>query len=250
MATVSRPVLILGATGGIGLHLVKQLLAKGTPVRALVRSPGKLPDAVKEDVNFSMVQASVTEVTDEELDSHVQECNAVVSCLGHVEVFGEPKDLVLQTARRVCESLGRVQSDESEVKSKFVLLNTVLVTNPNDPSDQARHGWASRLLVGALHWALPPMVDNTKTAHYLIDDIGPSHPKVEYCIVRPDSLSDKLQNVSGYAVHETLQNGVFSPIGTSKVNVANFMMRLVLEQGYWETWRGKMPVVVDDNASG
>ena len=241
MAAASRPVLVLGSTGGIGLHLVKQLLATGAPVRAVLRSPNKVPDEVRQDTNFSMVQVpSVTEVSDEELDSHVRGCSAVVSCLGHTDVFGEPKDLVLQTTRRVCEALGRIQ----EPKSKFVLLNTVLVTNPNDPSDQARHGWASRMLVSALHWALPPMVDNTKTAHYLIEDIGQSHAHVEYCIVRPDSLSDT-KPVSDYDVHETLQNGVFSPIGTSKANVAHFMMRLVLEQSVWETWRGKMPVVVD-----
>ncbi|CAE7753071.1 DESI1 [Symbiodinium pilosum] len=244
MAAGSRPVLVLGATGGIGLHLVKQLLAKGTPVRAVLRSPDKLPDETKQDANISLVQIpGVTDLTDEDLDTHVRGCAAVVSCLGHVGVYDEPRDLVLQTTRRVCQALGRTHDDESQ-KSKFVLLNTVLVTNPNDPNDSAQHGWASRMLVSALHWALPPMVDNTKTAHYLIEDIGQEHPKIEYCIVRPDSLSDT-HPVSDYLVHETLQNGVFSPIGTSKANVANLMMRLVLEQPLWEMWRCKMPVVVD-----
>ena len=77
-----------------------------------------------------MVEAlSVTDLTDEELDANVRDCCAVASCLGHVGVYEEPRDLVLQMTRRVCEALGRTQQDSSP-KPKFILLNTVLVTNP------------------------------------------------------------------------------------------------------------------------
>jgi predicted dehydrogenase/nucleoside-diphosphate-sugar epimerase len=41
---LTRPeVLVLGATGFIGRELTRQLIARGTPIRVLVRNPGRLP---------------------------------------------------------------------------------------------------------------------------------------------------------------------------------------------------------------
>lgn len=46
------PVAVTGATGFIGTRLVERLVAEGTPVRALVRSPGKLRPRLRDRVEL------------------------------------------------------------------------------------------------------------------------------------------------------------------------------------------------------
>ena len=65
-----------------GRALVEQLLNKGQKVRAIVRSPRKLPAKVLDHPNATVVEASVLDLTDEEMAEHVKDCDAVVSCLG------------------------------------------------------------------------------------------------------------------------------------------------------------------------
>jgi uncharacterized protein YbjT (DUF2867 family) len=46
------PVLVVGATGNVGPHLVKHLLGSGSQVRALVRDPGKAADLLGPEVEI------------------------------------------------------------------------------------------------------------------------------------------------------------------------------------------------------
>ena len=102
-------VLVVGATGMTGRALVEQLLSKGHKVRAIARSPHKLPAKVLEHPNATVIEASVLDLTDEEMAEHVKDCDAVVSCLGHVMdfkgLFGEPKNLVTDATRRLCKAI-------------------------------------------------------------------------------------------------------------------------------------------------
>ena len=84
-------VLVVGATGKTGRALVEQLLGKGHNVRAIVRSPRKLPAKVRDHPNATVIEASVLDLTDEEMAKHVRDCDAVVSlvlgaCNGSKEV--------------------------------------------------------------------------------------------------------------------------------------------------------------------
>ena len=80
-----------------GRRLVEQLLGKNYKVRIIVRSSHKLPADIVENPNTMTIEASVLDLTDEEVTEHVMDCDAVVSCLGHVinfkGIFGEPKKL-------------------------------------------------------------------------------------------------------------------------------------------------------------
>ena len=80
-----------------GRPLVEQLLGKNHKVRIIVRSSHKLPADIVENPNTKAIEASVLDLTDEEMTEHVKDCDAVVSCLGHVMdfkgIFGEPKKL-------------------------------------------------------------------------------------------------------------------------------------------------------------
>ena len=69
--------LIFGATGGTGKHFVAQALADGHTVRALVRSPGKLPSGQQ---NLDVRQGSITDTVD--LDGLLDGVDFVVSMLG------------------------------------------------------------------------------------------------------------------------------------------------------------------------
>jgi uncharacterized protein len=48
---VMSPVLILGATGSLGHHVLRQALAAGHVVTVFVRTPSKLPPEVRERVS-------------------------------------------------------------------------------------------------------------------------------------------------------------------------------------------------------
>ena len=88
-----------------GRPLVEQLLCKNHKVRVVVRSSLKLSAKVLENPNTTVIEASVLDLTDEEMAEHVKDCDAVVSCLGHIldfnGMFGEPKNYA-QTRPDVC----------------------------------------------------------------------------------------------------------------------------------------------------
>ena len=72
------------------------------------------------------------DLTDEEMAEHVKDCDAVVSCLGHVMdlkgIFGDPKRLCTDATRRLC---GTIEENRPTKPTKFILMNTVGVQNPD-----------------------------------------------------------------------------------------------------------------------
>ena len=90
-----KTLLIAGATGNTGRPLVEQSLALGHTVRVIVRSRHRLPAAVLEHPNIAVIEASILDLSDQELSDAVKGCDAVVSCLGHVisfkGIFGAPE---------------------------------------------------------------------------------------------------------------------------------------------------------------
>ena len=118
--------LIAGATGATGRWLVKELLEREQMVRVIVRSPERLPEAVRGHANLEVIQASLLDLSDAELAQHVMGCDAVASCLGHnmtfKGMFGHPRRLVTDAARRLCEA---VRANAPGKPVKYVLMNTV-----------------------------------------------------------------------------------------------------------------------------
>ena len=115
-----------------GRALVEQLLSKGHNVRAIVRSPRKLPAKVRDHPNATVIETSVLDLTDEEMAKHVKDCDAVVSCLGHViylkGMFRDPKRLCTDATRRLCDA---IKENRPTKPTKFILMNTVGVGNPD-----------------------------------------------------------------------------------------------------------------------
>jgi nucleoside-diphosphate-sugar epimerase len=235
-------VLVLGGTGRTGGMIVRQLLERGVRVRAVVRSAQRLPDGVAEDARLEVVQADLLALDDEEFARLVDGCDAVVSCLGHTisaqGVFGKPRDLVTQAARRVCRAAATLQPEQPV---RFVLMSSVAVNRPGRAD--ARRGSFERALLWLQRGLVPPGRDNQRAADFLLETMGQHGGHVEWTAVRPDTLREG--DISPYVVHEALVDGLFRPGETARANVADFMCELVTDDAVWDRWRGRLPVIVN-----
>jgi nucleoside-diphosphate-sugar epimerase len=234
-------ILVAGATGATGRLLVQQLLDRGHGVRAVIRSPEKLPDASRNHPLLTLIQASILDISDEEMARQLEGCAAVASCLGHnlswKGVFGHPRRLVTEATRRLCSA---IRSNDRQGPVRFVLMNTA--GNSNRDLNE-RLSFAHRCVIGLLRLLLPPHADNENAADYLRTDIGQSDESVQWVAVRPDNLIDEDQ-VTEYDVYPTpTRSAIFNAGSTSRINVAHFMADLVTDNGLWHRWRGQMPVI-------
>ena len=236
-------ILVVGATGKTGRPLVEQLLGKNHKVRIIVRSPHKLPAGILENPNTTVIEASILDLTDEEMTEHVRDCDAVVSCLGHVMdfkgIFGEPKKLCTDATQRLCKAL---EKDSLPKPTKFILMNTVGVQNPDLGEKRA---WFERGLLTLLRHILPPHRDNETAAKYLHDIVGKKNKHIEWCSVRPDSLIDA--EVSPYDVKESPITGILNGRPTTRSNVAHFMAELIENKELWSAWKFRMPVIMNSS---
>ena len=234
-------ILIVGASGATGRLLTEELLNRGQFVKVIVRSPDKLPTAIRNHENLSVIQASVLDLSDAELAQHVKDCDAVASCLGHnitlKGMFGHPRKLVTDAARRLSNAI-KANSPENQIK--FVLMNTTGNSNRdlNEPIP-----FAQKLVVGLLRLLLPPHADNEQAADYLRSKVGQNDPLIEWAAVRPDGLIDE-DKVSAYEVYPSpIRSAIFDAGQTSRINVGHFMADLITEDEIWQKWKGQMPVI-------
>lgn len=239
-------VLVVGASGATGRLLVQQLLNRGHNVKAIVRSPDKLPARMKDNHDhLSVICASVLDLSDYEIAEHVCGCNAVASCLGHnmsfKGMFGHPRKLVTDATRRLCDAIKANRSDEA---TKFVLMNTAGNRDLDEPIS-----FAQRCVVGLIRLLLPPHADNEKAADFLRSDIGQNDGAIEWVVVRPDGLVNE-EDVSEYEVHASpIRSAIFNPGVTSRINVSHFMAELIANDETWNKWKGLMPVIYNKSSS-
>ena len=230
-------VLIVGASGATGRLVVDQLLGKGVEVKAIIRSLDALPDSP----NLTKIQASVHELTIDEMARHIKDCNAVVSCLGHnltlKGMFGKPRSLVTDTLQCVCSAIKSIETGDVV---KVILMNTTGNCNRDIPETPPL---SQRIVIAMLRVLLPPHVDNENAADFLRTQIGQNDKGIEWVAVRPDALTDE-KEVTEYDVHSSpIRNAIFDSGATSRINVANFMVELILNEQTWLKWQGRMPVV-------
>lgn len=234
-------VLVVGATGATGRLLVSQLLNRGCHVKAVVRSAERLPETVRTHAHLTLIEADILALPETELTGLVKDCNAVASCLGHnlnwKGLFGEPRRLVTDVVQRLCEA---IQANQKNQPTRFVLMNTS--GNRNRDLDEPI-SFSEALIVGLIRFLLPPHSDNEHAADYLRTEVGQNHPAIEWAAVRPDSLVDS-SVVTDYEVHPSpTRSAIFNAGQTSRINVADWMARLITEKDLWEAWKGQMPVI-------
>lgn len=234
-------VLIVGASGATGRLLTEDLLNRGQFVKVVVRTPDKLPSALRNYDNLSVIHASILDLSDAELAQHVKGCDAVASCLGHnmdlKGLYGHPRKLVTDASRRLSDA---IKANTPEKPIKFVLMNTAGNSNRdlNEPIP-----FAQKVIIGLLRLVLPPHSDNEQAADYLRRKIGPKDKLIEWVAVRPDSLIDE-DEVTPYEVYPSpTRSAIFDPGQTSRINIGHFMADLITNDNIWQQWQGQMPVI-------
>lgn len=233
--------LVVGASGATGRLLVRHLLNRGVNVRAVVRTPDKLPEDVLNHRNLSLICASILDLSDAELAQLVGGCDAVASCLGHnlnlKGIYGNPRRLVTDATRRLCDA---IKSNKPAEPVRFVLMNTTGNSNRDIPE---KIPFTQRCVMGLLRVALPPQADNEQAADYLRTRIGKNDGVIEWTAVRPDSLIDASE-VTEYDVYPSpIRNPIFNAGKTSRINVGHFMAALITDDDLWNRWQGQMPVI-------
>ncbi len=233
--------LIVGATGMTGNRLVEQLLDAKHKVRVIVRSPHKFSVETLNDPNMTVIDAKVLDLSDEEMAVQVKGCNAVVSCLGHSldfsGMFRNPRRLCTAATRRLCRA---IEMNNPCEPIKFILMNTVGVQNP-DCSEKRK--WFELGFLSLLRHAVPPHRDNETAAEHLYQNVGKNNAHLQWCIVRPDSLINA--EVSAYEIEESPTTGIFTGRPTTRSNVAHFMSKLIENAEIWDTWKFRMPVIMN-----
>lgn len=234
-------VLVTGATGATGRLLVKQLLDQRCKVKAVVRSPEKLQAILEDHSDLEIIKASILDISNEDLKDHIKVCDALVSCLGHnltlKGMFGKPRRLVRDAVKNLCKA---VQENSPDKPIKFILMNTTGNMNKNL---QERRSIGEKIVMGLVRFLLPPQIDNEQAAEFLRTDIGTGNKDIEWVVVRPDGLVNE-DLVSEYSIHPSpTRSPIFNAGTTSRINVANFMTRLILEEDLWKKWKGEMPVI-------
>ncbi|MEX0288212.1 MAG: NAD(P)-dependent oxidoreductase [Flavobacteriaceae bacterium] len=240
-------VLVVGASGATGRQLVEQLLIRGHRVKAVVRSPEKLPEAWKSNESVLVVSASLLDLNDEEMRELAFNCDAIASCLGHnmsfKGMFGPPRRLVTDAARRLCNA---IEVNKPEYPVKYVLMNSSGVRN-RDLEEPI--SFAQKCVIFLLRLLLPPHVDNEKAADYLRTQIGKNNQWIEWVAVRPDGLTNK-DTVTKYEIHPSpIRSAIFNAGKVSRINVGHFMANLIGDEDLWNTWKGQMPVIYDKSSS-
>ena len=239
-------VLVVGASGATGRQLVEQLLIQGHNIKAVVRSPEKLPESWKNNDHLQIISASILDLSDKEMMELTHDCHSIASCLGHnmnwKGIYGQPRRLVTDTARRLSNA---IETNKPESPIKYVLMNTTGNRNRdlNEPISIAQ-----KCVIGLLRLLLPPHVDNEKAADYLRTQVGQNNQFIEWAAVRPDGLIDD-NEVTDYEIHPSpIRSAIFNAGKTSRINVGHFMASLISDGDLWYKWKGQMPVIYNKSS--
>lgn len=233
--------LVLGASGATGKQLVEQLLNMGQKVKVIIRPTGKVNDIWESNDKISIIKANISEVSVDEMMEYLTDCQSLVSCLGHnitlKGIFGKPRRLVTDAVKLVYKA---IQKNPPEKPIKYVLMNTTANRN-RDLNEPISIG--EKLIMGLIRLLLPPQADNEKAADFLRLNIGQENELIDWVAVRPDTLINE-DNVTEYELYASPIRSALSNSGkTSRINVGNFMSRLILENDLWNQWKGQMPVI-------
>ncbi len=182
--TQPQPILIAGATGGVGRHLVGKLMAQDQPVRALVR------DRAQGEALFSPADSAELVVGDVRqpitLPPAVVGARAVICTIGAKAPAGEgsPEKVDYEGVRNL------VLATRNAGIGRFILVSSIAVTHPEHPLNNFGR---------VLDWKLKGE-DFLRTSG------------LSYTIVRPGGLTDDPGGTSAFQIGQgdTISGGRIS----------------------------------------
>lgn len=249
---------MVGATGETGKHVVAQLLSANKNVKAIVRSKdtmdSKLREILKDDFDaasgrLQVVEASLLDLSQSELQSHVKGCNVVVSCLGHnmdaKGMFGQPKLLVTESVQRLTKALRDEAAAGNDPKPvpRFILMGSEGVKNPLGGDD--KRGMGERALLSVLRNVIPPHHDNEQAAAAIATIKAGDSPALEWVVVRPTDLISEPEPTP-YKLFDKPTGSLFGSGTATRATVGKFMADLIQDHNLWNEWKFKMPVIHND----
>ncbi|MCZ7616269.1 MAG: NAD(P)H-binding protein [Ignavibacteriaceae bacterium] len=109
-------VLVLGATGGTGSLVARQLINLCVNVKVVIRSASnKLNDLS----NIEFLETIVGNIAEFDLNKNIElimDCDAVICCLGHninfKGIFGKPRMLVSDSIKNICNAIERSKKEK------------------------------------------------------------------------------------------------------------------------------------------
>lgn len=210
---LARPnLLVLGATGGTGRLIVKQALARGFAVRALVRSPAKAS-------GLEGAEVFIGDARDEAvLRKALVGMDAVVSALGTpVSPF---KEVTLLSSA----TMALVNAMKAAGVSRLVCITGM------GAGDSAGHGGFAfdRLILPVL---LRKVYADKNRQEAIVRNSG-----LDWVLVRPSVLNDKSAR---HEIRALTDLSGFHGGTIARADVANF----VLDQLHADTWLGRPPLI-------
>ncbi len=235
-------VLIFGASGATGSQLLRHLIERNIPVRAVIRSGAVLPGDLAKHGMLELVHGNVQELDGMALTKLLTGCDCVAVCLGHrislKGLFGPPWNLVSDLVGKLVDTIGT----DGLGPARLVLMGTSGYTHP---SLGEHRGLSERMINVLFGLLLPPHRDNCRAANRLLTDQAMARMPLEWVVVRPDSLTDN-PNPVNYALHRHPIRSPFFDSGTvSRCNVGRFMADLLCDDALWAQWNHCMPVMYD-----
>ncbi len=233
-------VLVLGATGATGRLVVKHLLDRNVNVKAVARNESLVLNEFK---NNDLLEIIIGNISEFDLNKNLELINdfdSVVCCLGHnisfKGLFCKPRMLVSDSIKNICNAIERSKME----KVKLNLMNTTANMNRKL---QENYSSKDRFVLSLLKLFLPPHKDNVEAAKFLSFNFAKNSSKVEWIAIRPDTLINEVK-VSAYEIIESPKRSpVFDAGKTSRINVAHFIIELLLNEDWWDLWKFKMPVI-------
>ena len=237
--------LLIGGTGSTGRLLLAQLLEREVEVRAIVRSPEKLPAELRTHKNLRLIRGSILDLRDVELSDAVRGCSSIHSCLGHTlsfkGIFGPPRQLVTDATKRLYAAVKRITPGEPV---RFVLMNTAACM---DPAESDNFSNTHNFILTILRHLVPPHSDNEQAAAFLRSNVKSDDRWLQWVVVRPDTLIDE-PKISPYDILSSpSRSAILNPGKSSRINVAHFMAELSASDDNWQRWRGQMPVLYNSD---
>jgi putative NADH-flavin reductase len=237
---MTNKLLIVGATGATGRHVVQMILDRGDSVVVVARSKESMLGHLKEvDYGDRLMihEAAILDLSEEDLVSMTKDCSVVISCLGHSMTFSgifmKPRSLVTEAVKRLTKAMPS--------SAKFILMGSDGVAHPNDP----KQTFAERSVIFLLRYLIPPHADNERAAAFLF-----TNKDFDWSVVRPTNLINEEKADGLYTISEYTECPLFGDQTVSRNNVAHFMVEMITNEKTFAKYRHKMPVLVGKKKEG
>lgn len=253
MASAIHKVIVIGSTGATGKHVVDFFLDRGdTKVVAIARSKEKLIGLLThkgENRNLIVKEASIVDLTVNELKDLSEGCTAIVCCLGHNLTFKG----IFNEGYFVSETVKKIATTMPRKGCRFILMGSDGVAHPDGVTDPKRSTF-ELFILWLLRCLVPPAYDNELAASYLYNETISCPKFVDWSIVRPGDLIDKdatkilpynEQNSDDYKIFDHPFGFLFGDNSVARYDVAHFMVNLSTmdENNFQNNFNHKMPAI-------